>query len=147
MLAGLVSLTTVLLATASGMPRRRRRPKEAIGGPAWQAARLAAQVAILDATLCEELRQTSRQTAELAGELAAVLGRFTGLEARFASVMRQVEADTGQAVDNELYELLIERLEITKVRVALEQLARAHPDEVTGAPGPEPGVPPAAPAA
>ncbi|SRR6266498_1610491 len=35
MLAGLFSLTAVLLATANGMPRRRRRRKGAIGGPAW----------------------------------------------------------------------------------------------------------------
>jgi len=144
MLARLVSLAAALLATASGTPRRRRRTTEAIGGPAWQAARLAAQVAAIDATLCEELRQTSRQIVELAGALEAVLGRFAGLEARFASVMRQVEADTGQTMDDELYELLIERLETATVRVALERLARAHPDEVTGVSGPEPGVPPAA---
>ncbi len=147
MLAGLLSLAAVLLATASGMPRRRRRTTEAIGGPAWQAARLAAQIALIDATLCEELRRTGRQIVELAAALEAVLGRFTDREVRFAAVMRQVEADTGQAVDDELYELLIERLEITAVRVALERLARAHPDEAAGTPDPEPGVPPAAPAA
>jgi len=146
MLAGLVSLAAVLLASPGSMPRRHRR-KEGIGGPAWQAARLAAQVAVLDATLCEQLRQTGRQIVELTGELEAVLGRFTDLEARFAAALRQVEADTGQTVDDEHYERLIERLEITAVRVALERLARAHPDEVDGAPGPEPGVPPAAPAA
>ncbi len=93
-----------------------------------QAAELAARITLDHPQLAGALRQTSAAACALAGRLERVIGSFSQHERDLEQAVRQVEARTGQPVDDGLMERLCERFGVTAVRPALERLASVHPD-------------------
>jgi hypothetical protein len=92
-------------------------------------ARLAAQISAQQPSLLQVVRSTSTRVCGYADLLEAELKHFRPLEGYLADAVRHVERRTGRPVSDDLYNRLCDRLGITDVRLALERVARAHPDE------------------
>jgi hypothetical protein len=124
----LMGIALRLAASSLSSSDKRRRPPRLHDGR-WQAARLAAKIALIDPGLGKELRQVSRRIARLARMLEDELHRLRPLEARLEQVVRQVEdSSEDEQVDDELFERLAERFGVFRVRPALQRLETAHPD-------------------
>src|SRR6266511_1444834 len=96
---------------------------------ATETAWLAAQIAADQPTLPGALRSSSARICKFAGLLEAELKHFRPLEGYMADAIRYTERRTGHPVSDELYNRLCDRFGITEVRLVLERVARAHPDE------------------
>jgi len=96
---------------------------------ATETAWLAAQIAADQPSLPRTLRSSSACICKFAGLLEAELKHFRPLEGYMADAIRYTERRTGHPVSDELYNRLCDRFGITEVRLVLERVARAHPDE------------------
>ncbi len=94
-----------------------------------ETAWLAAQITAEQPSLLQVLRSTCTRVCGYADLLEAELKHFRPLEGYMADAIRHVEARTGRPVSDELYERLCDHFGITDVRLALERVAQAHPDE------------------
>ncbi len=93
-----------------------------------ETARLAAQIAAHQPTLPNALRASSARICNYAGLLEAELNHFRPLEGYLEGAVKHTERRTGHPIGDELYERLCDHLGVTEVRLALERVARAHPD-------------------
>lgn len=98
-------------------------------GDATETAWLAAQIAVDQPTLPRVLRSSSARICKYAGLLEAELKHFRPLEGYMVDAVKYTERRTGHPVSDELYNRLCDRFGITEVRLALERVAQAHPDE------------------
>ena len=90
-------------------------------------ARLAAQIALDQPTLVGAVRRSSARICKYAGLLEAELGTYRPLLSYLNGAVRDVEARTGRAVEDEVFAGLLDRLGITDVDLALERVAEARP--------------------
>jgi hypothetical protein len=123
----LTALARIAFLVASNTSDQRHQPAVP-GHPRSQTAQLAAQVAAIDPRLERQLRRVSGRIAALAMALDAELRRYRPLEQRFEQVAAQVEDDSAEDTDGELFECLAERFGVLRVRPALQRLQDAHPD-------------------
>ncbi len=108
--------------TTSHLPHQRTATQDTT------TARLAAEIADQQPSLPPILRSTCTRVCQYAGLLETELQRFRPLEGCMASAIKVIERSTGRPVSDDRYNRLCDHFGITDVRLALERVARAHPD-------------------